>query len=60
VGSFVLPVVSEWDSYEKLHLMQCGASPHFTLSVSAWLENHFLVRGLGTQEQQNGQHRMCF
>jgi hypothetical protein len=33
--------------------MQDGATPHFALPVCTWIENHFLVGGLGFEDQQN-------
>jgi hypothetical protein len=33
--------------------MQNGASPHFSLTVRAWLAIIFLVGGLGEEKQQN-------
>jgi hypothetical protein len=44
---FVLPIVSQWDSYEALNCMQDGAPPHFALPVYT---GRWIGRGGPTQE----------
>jgi hypothetical protein len=39
--NFVLPIVSKWDSYEKLHFMHDGVPLDFALHIHAWLDSHF-------------------
>jgi hypothetical protein len=48
---FILPIASQWCIYEETHFMQDGAPPHFTLPVRAWLYSHFVVGGLGVEDQ---------
>jgi hypothetical protein len=33
--------------------MQDGAIPHFAFPVCTWIENHFLIGGLGLEDQKN-------
>jgi len=41
LDSSVLPIVSQWDIYEKLLFIQVDAAPHFVLSVFALFSNRF-------------------
>jgi hypothetical protein len=41
LGSSMLPIVSQWDSYEGLLFIQVTAAPHFLLSVFALFGNRF-------------------
>jgi len=47
LDSSVLPIVSQWDSYEELLFIQIAAAPHFVLSVFPLFGNHFPQVGLG-------------
>jgi hypothetical protein len=46
--------LSQYDSRKHLYFMQSMAPPYFVLPVCAWLSNHFLVSGIGIEDQQNG------
>jgi hypothetical protein len=41
LDSSVLPIVSQWDSYEELLFIQVAAASHFVLPVFALLGNRF-------------------
>jgi hypothetical protein len=47
LANFMLPVVSWWDIYEQLHLIQDGALARSALPIRAWLCNHFTGRWIG-------------
>lgn len=38
--SCVLPTVTEWDNYAKLHFTQDGAPQHFAFPTHVRLDNH--------------------
>jgi hypothetical protein len=54
LDNFMLPVVSQDDSYEQFHFMQDGTPEHTALPILLGLITILLVGGLGVEEQQNG------
>jgi hypothetical protein len=53
LDNFVLPILSQWDSHEELHVKQDGAQPHFALPLREWLDSHFTICGLGVEDKYN-------
>jgi hypothetical protein len=51
----VLPIISQWDSYEKLHFMEYEAPLYFLRFLFVrGSTTILLVGGLGVEEQHNG------